>query len=63
MEPKEVEEMMKVCETQVSEFLYVLADKDFYSLADLLDDMAERLQAMASNDRERARKRPGRVMP
>ena len=61
MTDREVENMMKVCECQVGELLYVVAGKDCARSAELLDEMAERLQIMARNDRERARKRPGRV--
>jgi hypothetical protein len=62
MSPEDTEEMMKVCETQVSEFIYVLAGKDLVRSAELLDDMGERLQGMAYQDRERARKRGARGM-
>jgi hypothetical protein len=50
-------ELMKAVETQVSEMLYVIAGKDLRKSADLLDELAEWLTVMASNDRERARKR------
>jgi hypothetical protein len=62
MTDKEVEELMKACEAQVGELLYVTAGKNFKVSAELLEDMAERLYAQARADRERARKRPGKAI-